>query len=324
MPQVEQQIPEHTDFETAPGLLEGATKYSLSPEECNMQYWFQHVAGGAVKGLVHGRKPDADVPDFLRDPGDPLRENLIAEFAFRSLSEEAATKACAYVTAAAPDIDTMNFYATQTIDEARHSDSFRYHLVDLGIPEEELIETVERVAGADRDRVLGPLWDWGLPVFDGNFINGVIIVTILLEGILAPTTELSERKWKPLSEATAQVERGACVDEIRHLTVGSEIVKRHLQENPGDKSRIEDLIVEGRKVWDELPAAGMIYEREKIFQKGLERHADIAGDYEIFEGKRLVDTTAEDRLAMAVEWSKDVQDSRLTHMGLEGAVPQAA
>ena len=93
----------------------------------------------------------------------------------------------------------MEFFATQLIDEARHSRVFRDHLVELGVPADELFATVEQVAGRDRDRVLIPLEDFGLPLArEGDFLGGVVLLTILVEGVLAPLAELSERKWRPL------------------------------------------------------------------------------------------------------------------------------
>ena len=254
----ERQIAPEADWEQAPNILAGATEVELDPHDCDLEYWIHNVAQGSLKGLVRGRRPTSRVPAVLREDG-PLRDSLMAEMAFRSLSEEAATKACALVTMAAEDATGLEFYATQTLDEARHAQSFRCHLLDLGVPEAELTDTMERVAGEDRDRVLGPLWDWGLPAFDNTFINGVVIVTVILEGVLAPTTELSERKWKVISEATADIERGACVDEIRHLAAGSWFVRDHLERHgEPERQRVLELITEGRRRWEALPTAEIL------------------------------------------------------------------
>jgi hypothetical protein len=316
-------IPAEADWDQAPNLLEGATTIELSPYECDMEYWLKAVPQGSWQGLVRGRRPESTVPDYLLEDG-PLRDNLMEECAFRALTEDAATKACARVTAAATDVAGMEFYATQTLDEARHSQTFRCHLLDLGVPQDELLTTMERISGPDRDRIVGPMWEWGLGAFQDKFINGVVIVTIVLEGVLAPTTELSERKWKPLSPAMADISRGACVDELRHLAVGSWFVRQHLLEHPEDKPEILELVIEGRRFWSELPTAEVIYKRELLYNEAIQPLGHVLGDYEIAPGRKLRETTAEERLAMALDWSKEIQESRLEYMGLPEAIAPAA
>jgi hypothetical protein len=66
--------------------------------------------------------------------------------------------------------------------------------------------------------------------------------------------------------------------------------------------------------------AEVLWTRETLFQQGLEEHGDAAGDYELHPGHRLVDTTPEERLMLAVQWSQEVQESRLEYMGLEKAI----
>ncbi len=325
-------IAAEADWEQAPSLLEGSAEIELGLGDCELEYWLTNVAQGSIVGLEHGRRPDAEVPPMLREPG-PLRDSRIEEVAFRALSEDAATRICALITAVAPDVAAMEFFATQTLDEARHANSFRHHLVDLGVPEGELLETIERVAGPDRDRIVEPLWDWALPVVEDGagdllrlreaghaervFINGVVVITILLEGVLAPTTELAERKWKPISQVSADIERGACVDEIRHLAVGSWIVREHVRRHgAAEKERILALLEEGLAQWESVPVVDMLLVREQRFQEGIEQQRDAIGDAEIWPGRRLVDTTVEERVMKAGTWAGEVQDQRMRYMGL--------
>jgi len=311
-------IPIEADLDAAPALLDGAMSLDLTPRTCSLEYWLEAVAQGTLRGLArHGHRADVETPSWMKQDG-PLRDALIEEFAFRSIAEEKATRALSYLVLQAPDTETMEFFATQLIDEARHASVFRGHLLELGVPADELEETIKRVAGADRDRVLVPLEELGLSLGrdEGDFIGGVIVLTVLVEGVLAPAAELSERKWRLLDPAAAEIERAAGIDEIRHLTVGSAIVKQHLIDHPEDLPRLQALIERGRALWEHLPVLDMILRRELLFQAGMQDHAQVVGDYELTPGVRLIDSGPEDRLMMGASWSQQMQDSRLAHMGL--------
>ena len=311
-------IPAEADIDRAPGLLGGAMSLDLTPQRCNLEYWLGAVAQGTLRGLVRGgHRAEAATPVWMREPG-PLRQALIEEFAFRSIAEEKATRALSYLVLYAPDIDTMEFFATQLIDEARHSSVFRGHLVELGVAQDELHATIEQVAGEDRERILVPLENFGLPLGRdaGDFIGGVCVLTVLVEGVLAPAAELSELKWRLLDPAAAEIERAAGIDEIRHLTVGSAVIRQYLQANPGELPRLKDLIERGRAMWASLPVLDMILRRERLFQEGMQQLRHVVGDHELAPGKRLIDSTPEERLMMAATWSMELQDSRLAFMGL--------
>jgi hypothetical protein len=310
-------IPAEADIDRAPGLLDGAMSLDLTPQTCNLEYWLGAVAQGTLRGLVKGgHRAEAATPTWMREPG-PLRQALIEEFAFRSIAEEKATRALSYLVLHAPDIDTMEFFATQLIDEARHASVFRGHLLELGVAPEELSATIERVAGEDREQILVPLENFGLPLGrDADFIGGVCVLTVLVEGVLAPAAELSELKWRLLDPAAAEIERAAGIDEIRHLTVGSAVIKQYLRANPGELPRLKDLIERGRAMWGSLPVLDMILRRERLFSEGMRQLAHVVGDYEIAPGKRLIDSTPEERLMMAATWSMEMQDNRLASMGL--------
>lgn len=317
----EDRIPAEAAWESAPGLLDGAMTLELTASTCNLRYWLAAVPQGTLRGHVLGHAPEVRAPEFLREPG-PLRQALLEELAFRSMAEEKATRAISYLVATAPDNDTMEFFATQLLDEARHAMVFRSHLLQLGVAEDELAETIEKVAGEDRDRILLPLERLGMQVLreDGDFLGGVVMLTILVEGVLAPSAELSERKWRPLDPAAADIERGAGIDEIRHLTVGSSIARDILRREPERLAAVARLMERGTALWDELPVTEQLHRRETLFQAGMVEHADLIGDYELWPGRRMLDTTPEERMGTALEWSRRMQRSRLEYMGLAGVL----
>ncbi|ALO99025.1 VlmB-like protein [Streptomyces hygroscopicus subsp. limoneus] len=307
------------DWDAAPGLLDGAKQLALGPGDCDLAYWITQVAQGTLRERgVTGHHVDARVPEFLKEPGNPLREALILEFGFRGVSEEIATRLLAPYVELAPGVPEMEFYATQLIDEARHARVFRNHLVELGMPADTLLRDVAELSADYRRRVLQPVEDFTLDIVRDrkDFAGGVAVFCVVIEGVLAPAAELSERKWTPLSPATGEISRGTAIDEIRHLTVASTILKNHLAAHPESRDRIVEIIQAGVKLWDEVPDREFVIHREKLFQEGMAAHADLIGDYEIWPGVRMLDTTPDQRYDMADRWTEEMAEVRMAYMGL--------
>lgn len=311
---------EEASWHSAPQLTQGALTLDLDAKKCNLNYWIQAVAQGTWLGLENGHSKGALTPEYMKDDG-PLRDAMIEELAYRSEAEELAARALCYLIIHAPCKDTMEFYMTQALDEARHSSVFRGHLFELGVTEETIDSVIQQYAGEQIKSVLKPLEAWVLEIVrdQKDFIGGVILFTILIEGVLAPAAEISERKWRLIDPAAAEIEKGANIDEIRHLTVGASIVKRHLEKHPESKDHIMALIKMGVEKWSSLPTDDIVLRRERLFQQGLHRFVDILSDYEITPGLRLIDSTPEQRLDIANALTRELQVGRLEYMGLTDA-----
>ena len=216
----------------------------------------------------------------------------------------------------------MEFFTTQMLDEARHSMVFRNHLIELGVPAEQLHETVAEQSAEYAAEILEPIEEFLVRIIrdEHDFVGAVAAFTIVAEGVLAPAAELSERKWDRLDPAAGEVSRGAAIDEIRHLTVGSSIVREHLIRCPEYRSRVMDILRAGRRLWDEVPDREYVLRREELFQKGMEEHAELLAGYEVFPGRKLLDTTASERYDIAERWSDELTEARLRYMG----IPEAA
>lgn len=310
------------DWDNAPSLLNGDhNNLPLTTAQCDMKYWFANVPSGTLRNHVIGHAPDVTTPELVREPG-PLHDALLQEVAFRAVAEERAARALGYIVACAPDTASMEFYATQLFDETRHAMVFRTHLRDLGVDEAEVPATMERLTAEDRETILAPLESFGLPVVrdDHDFISGIVLLTILVEGVLAPSFELSERKWRPLDPVMADIEKGAGIDELRHLAVGTSIVKQYLADYPDQKDKLVDLVRRGMALWLELPVFDQLGRWEHLFQEGLSKQADLVGDYQIWEGRRLVDTDPDERIAKTFELTTEIHATRLAEMDLEEAL----
>lgn len=315
-------IPPETDWEQAPGLLDGAMNLDLTARQCDLAYWFRGVAQGTLKGRTEtGHTAAEPTPEHMRVDG-PLRDAQMLELGCRSVAEEQGTRALAHYVVGATNVAEMDFFATQLMDEARHSMVFRNHLVEMGVPAEDLHATIAGLSGGYREEVLDPILDFAVRALrdEGDFIGAVAVFTIIIEGVLAPAAELSERKWNLLDPAAGAIARGAAIDEIRHLTVGSSIVREHLLAHPEYHARLMDIVRRGRKLWDEIPDRKYIMVREHLFQEGMHQHAGLLADYEVWPGKRLLETGPEERYAMAESWTDKMAAARLAYMGLPEAV----
>jgi hypothetical protein len=93
---------------------------------------------------------------------------------------------------------------------------------------------VPKVSGDYTREVVDPILDFALRAVrdEQDFVGGVAVFTIVIEGVLVPAAELSERKWNIFDPAAGAIARGASIDEIRHLSVGSTIVRDHLLRHP--------------------------------------------------------------------------------------------
>lgn len=311
------------DWDSAPGLLDGAMKLELTAAQCNLGYWLSAVAQGTLRDRVQfGHRAETVTPPYMTTPG-PLRESLFTELAYRAIAEEKATRILSYYVAAAPDVPAMEFYATQLIDEARHAMVFRNHLLEMGLPSAHLRTEIESLAAGYTRDVLDPIEEFAVRIVrdDGDFYGGVAVFTIVIEGVLAPAAELSERKWTILDPAASEIARGASIDEIRHLTVGSSILREHLVRHPDYRPRLIEILRAGREIWDRVPDREYVIAREELFQRGMHQHAGIVGDYEIWPGTRLLDTDAAQRYDIAEQWTDELARVRMAYMGLEDALP---
>lgn len=308
----------HTDSINESHLLEGFVDSQLTPEACDIEYWLHTAPQGSLRGLTRGHTPGLAVPPYMLEPG-PLRETSLQEFAFRTTTEEMTARNLSHLVLKAPTRATMNFFATQLIDEARHADVFRWHLVELGIPREHLEAEMAKIIGQKRETILRPLEEFALDIVakpGGDFIGGVIFLTVIGEGTLAPAAEMSERKWRMLDPSASEISRGANLDEVRHLGVGTSVVRHYLRQHPDERERLLALIERGMRLWQELPVAQLLIEREQLFQEGMERYEHLLGDYELIPGRPLVKTTIEERIMLQAGWSLEMKHQRLAWMGL--------
>ena len=198
------EVPVEADWERAPNLLDGAQDLTMSAEQADLAYWLSAVAQGTLRGRAE-RGHATTTPDYMSEPG-PLREALVLELGNRSIAEARAVRVLSHYVAAAPGNAELEFFTTQLVDEARHAMIFRKHLLELGVPAEGLLDYIDEQGADYTERVLDPISEFAIKVVrdEGDFIGGVAVFTIVIEGVLAPAAELSERKWTLLDPAAGR------------------------------------------------------------------------------------------------------------------------
>ncbi|NET58789.1 MAG: hypothetical protein F6K47_22360 [Symploca sp. SIO2E6] len=299
-------------------LIDKASSQKFSPRDCSVEIWMKEVAQKQRLGTTYGRDAKIVLPDQVLNEG-PLRQSLIDEFAFKALSEDYGTRGICYLAAMAQSIEEHEFLVTQVFDEAMHARAFKHHLEEIGACDTNLDTFIREKYAEEIRSIFTPLNDFfhNVAIENQNYLGGVTILTIILEGILAPTAEMGELKWQRLNPVASNIQHQANLDEIRHLTICANIIKKAIEGNPQVIGQVGSVLHDGMELWKNIPIQDIVYKREVLFQKGMLEHKNIVGDQPLTEELRLIDSTPEQRLQLTFEWTQQMQTSRIKDMGLE-------
>lgn len=295
-------------------LIENELKTNIFAENWGLEEWLTEQSE---------EKNNAS-PDTSRDPkltyqAGPLRESIIRELAFKSIAEYEVCKSLLLIANAAPCHSQFEYFITQIVDEGRHARLFREHLLRIGFSGADRIrEDMAQAMSGKFDDVIEPFKHYfnKWVITNGDYIAGILIITVILEGVFAPTSELSEMKWKPFDHVAAHIQSKANTDELRHLAVCANIVKQSLDNDPSLKKRAFDCISEGLALWQNLPLLGIYGEIEGLYQMGLEQNKHLVSGYELMPGVLLSESTAESRMILSNTLVERIQLSRLKYIGL--------
>lgn len=248
-----------------------------------------------------------------------LQKSLIQELSFKSLTEFYASRAILDIVKLAPSLEEYDFFNTLLIDETHHSYLFRSYLQkNCYLALTDPINEMATVLNHSHLEVVQPFQDFihKWVVEKNNFYAGVIIITIILEGVLAPTAELSERKWFPFYQKASAVQNYANLDEIRHLTICAEIVKRQIEKNPKIAQQLKVCIQEGFQLWNNTNMHQIMLEREELYQQGMQQNLERIDGYYLIDGILLKDTYPEQRIEISNNLVEKMQQSRLQYIGI--------
>ena len=237
----------------------------------------------------------------------PLAEVHRLDLALFVVFEEASLRVSGALTRLAPSLDALNFSAQQTLDEAHHHEVFRrrLHLASeaMGIG----------TAGATEAILIPPLrrfLDRAYEVADGgSFIEGMILINLVLEGMAYPLYAYEERYWQPVDPYLARLIRGAFADETRHVAFGASLVHALLQADPARRAKVIAVCDEARQAMREVFD---FYVRKfvSLFDAVARRHRDVFADAEFAPGRRIAETAYEEQVR-TIHASIDKEHARL-------------
>lgn len=295
-------------------LIAQASTTEMKAVDWGLDDWFSEQ----VKVRNNYQTTFANDPMLTYQEG-PLRESLIKELSFKSICEYEATKGLLLLADKAPNYVNFDYLLTQVFDEGVHAKLFREHLLRIGFSNsKDVARHMEELLQDHLKNIISPLRAY----FDQwmtrkeHYLAGVLIVTVVLEGVLAPTSELSEVKWYPFDRAASATQARANIDELRHLTVCANIVKELIESDSTLKSAAHECINEGLALWHEVSLSDFYVERETLYQQGMEQHKHLIEGYELYDGLLLSESTVESRLELSNFLVDEMQQSRLKYMGL--------
>jgi hypothetical protein len=218
------------------------------PVDFGIARWSRDVAGG--------QWPRDD--DALARIGEAIPDEVASSRALSEVHrldlclfvvfEEAALRVSGALTRHAPTAEALAFAAQQALDEARHHEMFRRRLT-----------ASVRASGASArvdDIVVPPLRRFLEHCYEtadgGRFVEGLVLMNLVLEGMAHPLYAYEQRYWQPADPFLTRLIASAFADETRHVALGSATVRAFLDGDPGARARCQRLVDDGRRLMGEV------------------------------------------------------------------------
>ena len=244
----------------------------------------------------------------------PLAEVHRLDLSLFVLFEEVALRVSGALVRRAPTQDALSFAAQQTLDEAHHYESFLARSDQARI-------LAGLSPGRVDDAILTPplrrFLDHCYEVADrGDFLHGLTLTNLLLEGMAYPLYAYEERYWQPIDPYLARLVRAAFVDETRHVHFGAALLQTLLQQDPGQRSRIaaqcRQARIALREVFDYYVRVFV-----GLFDAVARRHCDLFADAKLSPGRRIADTPYADQVAHILHCIDTEHRQLLAQAGLD-------
>jgi len=201
----------------------------------SVQQWLESAPQGYLMNTEYGHAPGEKEPELVL--GDPLlHEQAIRTTVQLVVGERCALSASSGLVNAAPDEGSKRFLATQTLDEARHTEVFTQRLFDLGVKKADLEATIRRYANPNLVKFAEVLLE---KVDRKDFVAGVVGQNIVLEGMAFSVFEMMRALNQPINPKFAHTLSGTIADERRHVGFGETRIGSLIQQHPEKKAEIE-------------------------------------------------------------------------------------
>jgi hypothetical protein len=237
----------------------------------------------------------------------PLAQVHRLDLALFAVFEEAALRVSGALTRLAPSLDGMNFAAQQALDEARHHEMFRRRL-------ELASAALDMRADDAREEILIPalkkFMDHCYEVVDGgSFVEAMVLMNLVLEGMAHPVYSYEERYWKAIDPYLSQLVRSAFVDETRHVAFGAHTVRSLLEADPARRASASRLCAQASTAMGEV-FDHYIQEFVGLFDAVSRMHPELFAGAECAPGLLIAETPYEEQ-ARLIRATVDREHARL-------------
>lgn len=244
----------------------------------SIQTWLESCPQSYLMDTEFGHAPGEKEPAFVLE-NEVVREDTIRSTVQLVVGERCALAASSGLINAAPDEASRRFLATQTLDEARHTEVFTRRLLDLGVKKADLEETIQRYANPNLVKFAEILLE---KVDRKDFVAGVVGQNIVLEGMAFSVFEMMHAMNQEMNPKFGHTLSGTIADERRHVGFGENRIGSLIQQHPEKRPEIEQMqkdmsyfmlatfadAFRNNRTADELEAAGV--ERSHATYQGVD------------------------------------------------------
>jgi len=201
----------------------------------SIQTWLESCPQGYLEDTEYGHAAGE------REPDEVLANKVLNEEAIRATVQLVVGERCALAASsglinAAPDELSKTFLATQTLDEARHTEVFTQRLLDLGVKKKDLPAVIVQYANPNLVKFAEVLLE---KVDKKDFVAGVVGQNIVLEGMAFSVFEMLHALNDAMNPKFAHTLSGTIADERRHVGFGENRIGSLIKEHPEKKPEIE-------------------------------------------------------------------------------------